>query len=92
MAGQNKYLFLGSFIHSESLVTLEFLHDTAVFVDENGVIVAIEKDCDQEKAEGTMFSQLNWSRAEVTVKIAKPGQFFFPGFIGLLSPLFLKLY
>jgi guanine deaminase len=77
-----KSLYLGSFIHSKSLDELEYLHDTAVCVDENGVIVAIEKDYDLKKAEETLFPKLHWAIGDVTVKTAKPGQFFFPGFIG----------
>jgi len=77
-----KSLFLGSFIHSRSLDELEYLHDSAICVDENGVIVAIEKDCDLKKAEETLLPKLGWSTGDVTVKTAKPGQFFFPGFIG----------
>ena len=75
-------LFLGSFIHSQSLEELEFLHDTAVCVDENGIIVMIESKCDQNKAEEVLFPKLGWTKGEVTVKAARPGQFFFPGFIG----------
>jgi guanine deaminase len=81
-----KSLFLGSFIHSKSLDDLEYLHNSAVCVDENGVIVAIEKDCDLKKAEVTLFPKFGWSIEAVSVKTAKPGQFFFPGFIGWLSP------
>jgi guanine deaminase len=77
-----KSLFLGSFIHSKSLDELEYLHDSAVCVDENGVIVALEKGYDLKEAEETLFPKLGWSTGDVTVKTAKPGQFFFPGFIG----------
>ncbi|KAJ9137304.1 Metallo-dependent hydrolase [Pleurostoma richardsiae] len=80
MAGQ-KQLFLGTFIHSISLDELEYLHDTALCVDENGKIVAIEKDCDQKKAEDVLYPKLGWAAAEVTVSACKDGQFFFPGFI-----------
>jgi guanine deaminase len=86
----NKALFLGSFIHSQSLTELEFLHDTAICVDEKGVIVAIEKQCDQKKAVETLFPKLGWSSGEVSVRIAEPGQFFFPGFIGPRSPPMLQ--
>ena len=75
-------VFLGTFIHSKSLEELEFLHDTAVFVDEKGTIVAVEQGCGQREAEGVVFPKLGWTEDEVTVKLAKPGQFFFPGFIG----------
>jgi guanine deaminase len=84
-----KSLYLGSFIHSNSLDVLEYLHDAAVFVDEKGVIVAIERACDLKKAEEAIYPRLNWSSSEATVRTAKPGQFFFPGFIGqLLKPHF----
>jgi guanine deaminase len=73
---------LGTFIHSKNLDKLEYLHNTAVCVDEKGVIVAIEPECNQAKAEGILFPKLGWSREDVSVKVAKPGQFFFPGFIG----------
>ncbi len=77
-----KSLFLGSFIHSKSLDELEYLHNSAVCVDGNGVIVAIEKDYDLKKAEETLFPKLGWSVGDVTVRTTKSGQFFFPGFIG----------
>lgn len=80
---QSKSLFLGSFVHSKSLDVLEYLHDAAVLVDEKGVIVAVEKVCDLKKAEETIYPKLGWSRSDITVRTAKPGQFFFPGFIGM---------
>lgn len=73
---------MGSFIHSKNLDELEYLHDTAVCVDEKGVIVAIEKDCNEKKAEENLFPKLGWSKQDVIIKIAKEHQFFFPGFIG----------
>ena len=75
-------LYLGTLIHCKSLDELHFLHDTAVCVDENGVIVAIESECDEAKAEELIFPKLGWSWKEVSLKKAAPGQFFFPGFIG----------
>lgn len=81
-------VFLGTFVHSKSLEELEFLHDTAVFVDEKGTIVAIEQ-LEQGSYPGTeagFFSKLGWMKDPVTVITAKPGQFFFPGFIGLSFP------
>lgn len=80
-------LFLGSFVHCKSLGELEFLHDSAVCVDEKGVIVALEKECDQKKVEEAIFPKLGWAVGEVSVRTAQPGQFFFPGFIGLFSLL-----
>lgn len=76
-------LFLGTFIHSKSLDTLDYLHNTAVFVSENGKIVHVEPDCDQKRAEETLIPQLGWVVEQVDITIAKDGQFFFPGFIGM---------
>lgn len=81
-APSQKGLFLGTFIHSKTLDKLEFLHNTAVLVNEKGVIVAIEPDVkDLAEAERSVLSKIGWSREEVSVHIAKPGQFYFPGFI-----------
>ncbi|KAK3294085.1 uncharacterized protein B0H64DRAFT_325976 [Chaetomium fimeti] len=80
MAPRNK-LFLGLFIHSTALNELEYLHNTAVCVDGKGTIVAVEKDCDEDKAKQTVFPRLGWVEAEVEVVKAEEGQFFFPGFI-----------
>lgn len=84
-SSSQKTLFLGSFVHCKSLGELEFLHDSAVCVDEKGIIVAFEKGCDQKKVEETVYPKLGWTAGEVTVRTSQPGQFFFPGFIGLLS-------
>jgi hypothetical protein len=77
---------VGTFIHCKTLDELEFWHKTAVCVDEKGVIVAVEKDCDQKKAEETVFPKLGWSSKDVSIRIATEHQFFFPGFIGLFTP------
>ena len=79
-------VFLGTFIHSKSLDELEFWHDTAVFVGDKGAIVAIEPECDQSQAEEVLFPKLGWTKGKVSVNVAKPGQFYFPGFIGASSP------
>ena len=81
----SRSLFLGTFIHSKSLEELEFLHDTAVCVDEKGTIVAITQGCDRSKAEEIVLPRLGWKKGDVTVNTAKEGQFYFPGFIGLYS-------
>ncbi|RYO89626.1 hypothetical protein DL764_008546 [Monosporascus ibericus] len=74
-------IFIGTFIHSKKLDELEYLHDTAICVDKTGKIIAIEPQCDQKKAEMSLYPTLGWSAADVAVTIAKDGQFFFPGFI-----------
>lgn len=84
MAGRSTKpsLFLGTLVHSKSLDELEYLQDTAICVDEKGIIVAIAPNCDQRKAEASLYPGLGWSNGDVTVREAKEGQFFFPGFIG----------
>ena len=84
MALGSRSLFVGTLIHSKSLDELEYLDDTAVFVDEDGLIVAIQSKYSQTAAEEieALFQKLGWSREDVTIKTAKSGEFFFPGFIG----------
>jgi guanine deaminase len=82
MAATTKKLFLGSFVHSKALDELEYLHNTAVCVDESGTIVAVEEECDEAKAKETVLPRLGWGEADVEVVKAKDSQFFFPGFIG----------
>jgi guanine deaminase len=76
-----KTLFLGTFVHSKTLDVLEYLENTAVFVDESGTIVAVERDCSEEDAK-KVSARLEWEEADVETVKAKDGQFFFPGFIG----------
>ena len=75
-------VFLGTLVHSKSQDELEYLHNTAVCVDEKGIIVAIEPDCDQSRVEDSLYPRLGWSRGDVTIRTAREGEFFFPGFIG----------
>lgn len=76
-------VLLGTFIHSKTRQELEFLHDAAVGVDQKGTIVAIEQaDGDVKAAQAKLLEALSWSEDEVETQACKPGQFFFPGFIG----------
>ncbi len=81
----SKSLFLGRFIHSTSLNTLEYLDHCALCVDERGTIVAVERPCDLQRAEEVVLPRLGWGRGEVVVCTAGEEEFFFPGFIGLCS-------
>ncbi|KAI1503127.1 hypothetical protein F5X99DRAFT_376975 [Biscogniauxia marginata] len=78
---EKNQLFLGTFIHSKKLNELQYLHNTAVCVNTSGKIVAVEPECDQTKAETTLYPNLGWTVGNVTVTTGKDGQFFFPGFI-----------
>lgn len=82
MEGQQRSLFLGTFVHSQTLDSLEFLHDTAICVDEKGIIAAVEPDCDLSKAQERVLPKLGWSVEHVKIWTTQPGDFFFPGFIG----------
>jgi guanine deaminase len=85
MSPTQRSLFLGSFVHCKSLDKLETWHNAAVFVDENGVIVAIEQDMDLQRAKDTLIPRMGWVQGEYAVHMAKKGGFFFPGFIGRLT-------
>ncbi|KAG9247413.1 hypothetical protein BJ878DRAFT_492853 [Calycina marina] len=79
----SRSLFVGTLVHSKSLEELEYLEDIAVFVDENGVIAAIQTKYSKATTEevDAIFQKLGWAREDVVVKTAKNGEFFFPGFI-----------
>ncbi|KAI1329591.1 guanine deaminase [Xylariaceae sp. FL0255] len=75
-------VFFGSFIHCKELGELEYIHNAAVFVDGSGTIVAIEPNCNQQKAVETVYAKLGWSLDDVAITAARDGrQFYFPGFI-----------
>ncbi|KAH8201108.1 hypothetical protein TruAng_004735 [Truncatella angustata] len=74
-------IFLGSFIHSSRLDELQYMHDTAVFVDESGTIVAVEQDCNESKADQVARERLGWTDNNMEIRQAKDGEFFFPGFV-----------
>lgn len=78
--GANRQVFLGTFVHSKSRAELEYMHDTAVYVDENGVIAKVEKS-GSDTVEETL-KDLGWDAASVDRHLSTEGQFFFPGLIG----------
>ncbi|KFH44574.1 guanine deaminase-like protein [Hapsidospora chrysogenum ATCC 11550] len=94
MASQvRRQVFLGTFIHSRSRTELEYLHDSAVCVDEHGVIVKVERGGCGGSGSGSgsgsgdttsssrLLQSLGWSEGEVDVVACREGEFFFPGFI-----------
>ncbi|KAK4228833.1 Metallo-dependent hydrolase [Podospora fimiseda] len=78
-------IFIGTFIHSTTLTTLEYLHNTAIAVSAStGKIIAIEPECDLHKAKTILVPKLGWDSGPTSVEILstqKDYQFFFPGFI-----------
>ncbi|KAJ0115781.1 hypothetical protein J7T55_010604 [Diaporthe amygdali] len=61
-------VFIGTFIHSRALDELEYLHNTAVFVEgATGTIIAIERECDHTRTLDETFNRLGWSAAECKI-------------------------
>lgn len=76
-------IYVGTFIHSVSLAELQVLKRSAVAVDdESGKILLVE-----HPVQASMLEM--WAKeAGTTIVEAGPGQFFFPGLIGMMQ-LFL---
>lgn len=82
-----KQVFFGTFISSKSPQQLEYLYETAIFVDDKGRIAKIDKGCKTVQDAKGVLSNLSWRFDEVDFHLPKPGQFYFPGFVGtLLTP------
>ena len=79
-------VYIGTFVHCKTLTEIEILHDAAVFIDEQGKIVAIEKDIEDVDAALSGASKLGWDTQDVIVRACGKEQFFFPGFIGMVKP------
>ena len=77
-ASISKTIYLGSFVHCETLTELDICEKGAIGVDENGVIQLVEKDVEVEKVQE---KHGDWKDAKV-VRLRGNG-FFFPGFIGM---------
>lgn len=77
-----KTIYVGTFIHSVSLAELQVLKRSAVAVDESGKILLVE-----HPVEASMLEM--WAKeAGTTIVEAGPGQFFFPGLIGMMQLFF----
>ncbi|KAF4982745.1 hypothetical protein FZEAL_1698 [Fusarium zealandicum] len=82
MAGLKKQVFIGTFISSNDSRNLDYLHNTVICVDGEGRIVRVDKEHGtSDQPEETLLRSLGWELSEVDIHVAKPGQFFFPGFI-----------
>lgn len=86
MSALKKKVFLGTFVHSKNRQELEYLHDAAIFVDDKGKIVKIDREQNSKEHIEKLLKDLKWDSNEVEIIAIKPGQFFFPGFIGKSSP------
>ncbi|KAH7077883.1 hypothetical protein BKA63DRAFT_273995 [Paraphoma chrysanthemicola] len=76
-ASIQKTIYLGPFVHSQSLTELEISEQGAIGVDEKGVIAFVEKS--NPDVEDIKSKDPTWKDAKI-VKITGNG-FFFPGFI-----------
>lgn len=77
-----KTIYIGPFIHSESLNELDICPNGIIGVDEDGKIAYISRDM-----KGRPLPALQgWENAK-TIYTERYG-FFFPGFIGSLFPCF----
>ncbi|KKY38509.1 putative guanine deaminase [Diaporthe ampelina] len=66
-------VFIGTFIHSKALDELEYLHNTAIFVEgPTGTIVAVERECDKTRRLDETFNRLGWSAAECKIYDTTP--------------------
>ncbi|CAK7222508.1 hypothetical protein SBRCBS47491_004888 [Sporothrix bragantina] len=79
-------VFFGSFVHTPTLDTIEYLHDTIVAVEAKGTILAVEslppigRHNPLAWIRATLVPSLGWE-ANTPITATRPGQFFFPGFI-----------
>lgn len=85
-------VYLGTFIHCKSLEEVEILHDAAIFVDQEGKIVGIEKGI-KDVEEALKFAyKLGWETEDVIARACGREQFFFPGFVGMGASITWTLY
>ncbi|KAF4998352.1 hypothetical protein FGRMN_3232 [Fusarium graminum] len=82
MAVSKKQAFVGTFISSKNPKELNYHHDSLVCVDEEGRIVKVDTEgVSQDQIGDRLLKTLGWELSEVNLYIAKPGEFFFPGFV-----------
>lgn len=80
-------IFFGTFVHTPALDKIEYLHDTIVAVEASGVIFAIEelppigRHNPAAWIRTSLIPSLGWA-ADTKITATRPGQFFFPGFVG----------
>ena len=76
-------IYIGTFIHSLTLDTIEVVQFGIIGVDEKGVIAFVEKDCTIVEWKEIVKSRHGWEEWE-TVKIGDGTSttFLFPGFVG----------
>lgn len=78
-----KTLYIGPFIHSDSLTELDICPNGMIGVDESGKIAFVVRSV---KGQRVPFAEEGWEQAKV-VRIEGPG-WFFPGFVGTFAVRF----
>lgn len=78
-ASISKTIYVGPFVHSNTLTELDICEKGAIGVDENGLISFVERDISETGVEELRSQKAGWENAQV-VQIEGNG-FFFPGFI-----------
>jgi guanine deaminase len=71
-------IYLGAFVHSTSLTTLDICPSGAIGVDSTGTISFVEKESHDIQALQSQYPDFSTARI---VKVPSPNSFFFPGFI-----------
>ena len=74
--GRTRRVFHGSFVHSLGKRELEYLRDTALGVDEHGVIAFVEPASSREELE-EVLNRYHWQDADV--RRLDRGDFVIPG-------------
>ena len=85
-----KSIYFGTFIHNVSLSEVEILENSAVGVDEKGVIVFVEKDVG--RSDVLRVAENHGWRTGWGLYLTSSGsraRFWFPGFIGEFGMVFL---
>lgn len=71
-----KRVFFGSFVHSLSKRRIEYLTDTLLAVDEDGLISFVQSSVSPDEIQPLLHAQ-GWQDAEVVV--LRKGEFIIPG-------------
>lgn len=74
--GRRRRVFYGSFVHSLGKRELEYLRDTALGVDEHGVIAFVEQASSREEL-GEILNRYHWQ--DTDVHGLDRGDFIIPG-------------
>lgn len=72
-------MFYGTLVHSLSLTEIEYLENSLLGVDENGVIAFLDKEVSSAADVDQRLEAQGWSRQDAQVVEMKRGDFLMPG-------------